>query len=133
VSENLDLVRSIYAANERGDYTSADWAHPEIEYVVADGPEPGTWTGLTEMARGMGHILRAWEGVHTKVDEFRELDPQRVLVLLHHSGRGKTSGLELDALSTQGADIVYARDGKVTKVVKYFDRDRALADLGLQG
>jgi hypothetical protein len=52
VSENLDLVRSIYAAVGHGDFGSADWPDPEIEYVMVGGPEPGSGSGLAGMATG---------------------------------------------------------------------------------
>ena len=130
-SSNLDLVRSIFTAVERGDFSSAEWADPGIEYVFADGPSPGTYTGLAGLAEAMRESLSAWEGFHIHVDEYRELDDERVLVFLRSSGRGKRSGLELDALSDQGAQMVHVREGKVTKIVVYYDRDRALADFGL--
>jgi ketosteroid isomerase-like protein len=131
MSENLDLVRSIYAAWERGDFGSADWAHPEIEYVIADGPSPGSWKGLGAMAEGQRDFLRAWEGFRSVADEYRELDDHRVLVLDHLSGRGKTSGVEVGQMRTDTASLFHVRGGKVTRLVAYLDRDRALGDLGL--
>jgi ketosteroid isomerase-like protein len=130
-SANLDVVRSIYAAWERGDYSSAEWAHPEIEFVVADGPAPGSWTGLAGMAEGWRGFMGAWEEIRTEVDEYRELDDERVLVLQHFSARGKTSGLEVGPLLTKAANLFHLRGGKVTMLVCYMDRERALADLGL--
>jgi hypothetical protein len=56
---NLDLVRSIYVAWESGDFGSAEWANPEIECVFADGPHPGTWTGLAGLARANRDFLTA--------------------------------------------------------------------------
>jgi hypothetical protein len=69
-SANIDFVRSIHAAWDRGDYSSVEWAHPEIEFVIADGTQPGR-------------------------------------------------------------NVFHLRDGKVTRLVIYHERDRALADLGL--
>jgi ketosteroid isomerase-like protein len=131
MSENLDLVRSILAANERGDYSFTDWAHADVEFVIADGPSPGRWSGLAGMTEGWLNVANAWEGLRTVADEYRELDDQRVLVLLRRRGRGKTSGLELGEIGSEGAGLFYVRVGKVTKLVVYFDRERALADLGL--
>jgi ketosteroid isomerase-like protein len=131
VSANLDLVRSIFAAWERGDYGAADWAHPEIEYVAADGPSPGAWTGLAGMVEGAREGINAWEEHRIEADEYRELDGERVLVLHHIRGRGKTSGLDLAQMRTKGAHLFHVRGGKVTRLVAYMDSERALTDLGL--
>ena len=130
-SANLDLVRSIFAAVERGDVSSAEWAHPEIEYVIADGPSPGTWTGLAGMAEGTRDYLGAWEDFRAEVDAYRELDDERVLVLIHYHGRGKASGVDLGEIGATSAQLYHVRDGKVTRWVSYWDRERAFADLGL--
>jgi ketosteroid isomerase-like protein len=130
-SANLDLVRSLYAAWERGDYSSIDWAHPQIEFVFPDGPTPGSWTGVAGMVKAWREFLSAWEEVSVEVEEYRELDGERVLVLVQYRGRGKTSGLELGQMLTKTAGLFHVRGGKVTRVVLYWDRETVLADLGL--
>jgi ketosteroid isomerase-like protein len=128
--ENLDLVRSIFAAWQRGDFTSAEWAHPEIEFVIADGPAPGSFKGLAEMAAGWREFLSAWEDFRAEqIDEYYELDGERVLALQRFSVRGKTSGLDLRQV--RGANLFHLRRGKVIRLALYWDRERALADLGL--
>ena len=131
MSANLDLVRSIIATWERGDFSSAEWADPEIEYVWADGPSPGSWTGLARMAEAWRDYLSTWEEYRTVVDEYRELDDERVLVLYAFFGRGKASGLEVGQMRGKIAGLFHLREGKVVKLVAYFDRERAFADLGL--
>jgi ketosteroid isomerase-like protein len=130
-SANLELVRSIYPAWERGDYRWADWVHPEIEFVIADGPSPGRWMGSAGIAEGWGALLRAWEGYHCYAEEYRELDSERVLVLAHFSAHGKRSELDVGQISTRTAHLFHVHGGTVTRLVVYLDRERAFADLGL--
>jgi hypothetical protein len=60
------------------------------------------------------------------------LDQERVLVVFRPSGRGKTSGMDLANVAMKGANLFHVRGGKVTRFVAYWDRSRALADLGLE-
>jgi hypothetical protein len=128
MSENLELVCSVCTPWERGGFSSTEWAHPEIEFAVADGPEPGTWRGLTGMAEGWREFATAWEDVRTEAGEYRELDNERVLVLVCSSGHGKSGGMDV---TTKAANVFHLHGGKVTRLVLYWHRDRALADLGL--
>ena len=129
----MEVVRSIFAAWDRGDYRSSDWAHPEISFVVADGPTPGSWTGVAEMAEAWREMLSAFEELRSEADEYRALDEERVLVLMHFRGRGKTSGMEVGDIQMKGANVFHVRGGKVTRLVLYWDRERAFADdVGLE-
>jgi ketosteroid isomerase-like protein len=128
-SANLDLVRSIYADWERGDYARADWADPEIEFVFADGPEPGSYQGLAGMAGAMRGWLSAWEDHRQQLEECRELDRERILVLHRFGASGKTSGVDLGQIGGDGAALFHVGDGKVTRIIVYWDRERALTDL----
>jgi ketosteroid isomerase-like protein len=125
---NLELVRAIFAAWQRGDYSTADWADPGIESVMVDGPDPGSWSGVPAMADANRDFLGAWNDWRIEAEDFRELDGERILVLTRRAGRGKRSGLQV---SEPAANLIHLRDGRVTRLVFYWERDRALSDLDL--
>jgi hypothetical protein len=83
MSENLDLVRSIYADWERGDFSQVEWADLEIEYTGVDGLLPGTSRGIQAMGAG-------WRGVELTSSQtngrggFRTCDLSRVKRALSH-------------------------------------------------
>jgi hypothetical protein len=86
--ENVTRVRSICEAWERGDFRPTDWAHPDIEFVIADGPSPGTWTGLSGLGDSWREFLNAWSDLRQHTEGYRELDGERVLVLTQLIARG---------------------------------------------
>jgi ketosteroid isomerase-like protein len=132
MSQNVDLVRSIYAAWERGEFGETDWVDPDIEFqAIGDTPSAGKSTGPQGMASYWREWLSAWEEFAVKAEEYVEVDEERVLVLVRFGGRGKTSGVEIGRIWTRGASVFHIRDGKITRLLVYTDYQRALSDLGL--
>ncbi len=67
-----------------------------------------------------------------EVGDYRPLDDERVVAVLTWTGRARSSGLDLAEMPWTGANLFQVRDGKVVKLVLYWDGKRALADLGLE-
>jgi ketosteroid isomerase-like protein len=133
MSENLQLIRSILAEWERGDFTSVHWAHPRIEFAIVDDPGSRVERGVDAMTRTWREFLTEWDDYRVEAREYHELDGERVLVSLRPQGRGKASGLEIDAAAGErrSANVFHVCHGRVTRLATYFDRHRALADVGL--
>jgi ketosteroid isomerase-like protein len=129
VAENTEIVRAIYAAWAKGDFSDTSWADPGIEFVVGDGPSRGAWHGLESMGKAWADIMLSFEDLRAKAEAFVELDRDRVLVLTRNTGRGKISGAELGDVNTSGANLFYVRDGKVVKLAVYWDRLNLISTL----
>jgi len=131
-SANLDLVRSIFADWERGDFTRADWAHPEIEFVSVSPLETVKVKGRGEISDFVRDKFGTFADWRDTAEEYRELDNRRVFVLDNMSGLGRASGVDLSQAPTRSARLFEIDRGRVTRLHVYWDRDRALADLGLE-
>jgi ketosteroid isomerase-like protein len=83
------------------------------------------------MAKGWREHLSAFTDFRAEAEEYRELEGGRVLVLHNWSGLGRSSGLSVEHMRTKSASVFHIREGKVTRLLAYWNRDRALADLGL--
>jgi ketosteroid isomerase-like protein len=131
VSANLDLVRSIYAKWERGDFSSTEWADAGIEFAFLDGPEPGCWTGIAQMADVWRRVLSEFDGFGTEGARYLELEDGRIAALTRFHGRAKQSGLELSQMPSDQLAIFEVRDGRIVRIELAWDA-AVLAHLGLE-
>jgi ketosteroid isomerase-like protein len=129
MSEPLDLVRSIYADWERGNFSREDWADPAIELVRPVSVDGDQIKGREASAGSWREWLGAWKDFRAEAHDYRVLDGERVLVFGRMRGIGRLSGTSID---TETINLFQFRDGKVVRLVLYSNRDRALADLGLE-
>ena len=83
---------------------------------------------MTEAFRDSINAVDGWGVI---ADGYRDLGGGRVLVRHRITGRGKSSGIDLAQLNTNGATLFEVSSGKVVEIIQYTDRDHAFTDLDL--
>jgi len=127
--ENVEIVREIHRAWERGDFSSTDWADPAIEFHIRSGPDDAIHHGIEAMGRAWREWLGAWEDFQMETPELIDLGDD-VLVLDKFGGRGKKSGVSIEGLPA--AALFSLRAGRVVRLGTFTDQAEALKAVGLR-
>lgn len=127
MSENLEIVRGIYAAWPRGIDAFLEALSPDIIWRFADNfvyGEVNPLVGHAALRQGSLKRLRTdWDGFDGELDELLDAGAD-IVGLGHYTGTYKATGRHLRA---QFAHIWTLRDGKVTHWRQYTDT-RQFAD-----
>ena len=134
MSENLDLVRSLYRDHfERGEFFGpAEWAHPEIECVLVDGPRPtagAAWPGWHECGKA------SWPPTTTSPPTWRSTArSMRGAFSCSFSSAGVAgrAAWRSQACPSGMHPCMTSTAAWVRRLALYWDRERAFADLGLE-
>src|SRR5436190_682712 len=121
--ENVEIVRSIYRAVERGDYSSSEWADPDIEFVAPHEERP--MRGVEAMQRSWREFLGAWKDFRAEPEEIIDAGEQ-VLVL------EKVGGSGAPAEGLRSASLFTFREGRVVRLAQYTNRAKGLEAVGLR-
>jgi ketosteroid isomerase-like protein len=123
---NAEIVRSLYERWAREE-NPGELYHPEIEWSM---PHPGGHVkGRDEVVAFLRSFIGAWDQHEMELEEVRELEDGRVLVLFTERARGRMSGVETIA---HPAGLWTLRDGKVVSFEAFGDRNEALRLAGLE-
>ncbi|HEY7150923.1 MAG TPA: nuclear transport factor 2 family protein [Solirubrobacterales bacterium] len=131
--ENVELVRKVIEAHERGDFEAVFAAyHPDIEWQLTRLPYAADFEPVYHGHEGVRTFWRtwfaAWETVSFEFEEFHDAGDS-VVAILSQRMRGRTSGLELEWNSY--GQVWTIRDGKVRRVAFFMTRAEALEAAGL--
>jgi ketosteroid isomerase-like protein len=128
--ENVRLVRKLFDVyNERSFVENENLIDPNIVWDMSrmELPDATSYTGPSEFR----DFVKAWEeGFASEYMEAEEIVDagDRVIAMVHHRGRGKISGVEVD----QHFVMVWTlRGGSAVRMEMYRTREEALEAVGL--
>jgi uncharacterized protein len=125
---NVDQARAAYAAWSARDldaFVEIFAKDVEVKPFLGRGLGASTYHGHSGLRRWYEEANEAWDLLRIEPHEFRE-NGNRLVVFLRAIGRGQGSHVEVEAELVHVAEF---RDGKVTRLEGFGDRDEALKAL----
>jgi len=129
--ENVELVRRLNDLYNTRDFDElGKLMEPDFVWEMSrvEMPDSVRHAGLTALRRFVDTWDEGFASDHVEVEEMFDAG-DRVLVVIHHSGRGRTSGIEVDQ---RYAMVWTLRDGRAVRMDMYPTRDEALEAVGLE-
>jgi ketosteroid isomerase-like protein len=127
---NVDLVRRLLDVyNERSFEQNHDLIDPDVVWDMSrvELPDAGSYSGRSELRS----FVEAWEegfvSDHLEAKETFDAG-DRVVVMVHHRGRGKSSGIDIDQ---RFAMVWTFRGGRAIRMEMYPTLEEALEAVGL--
>jgi ketosteroid isomerase-like protein len=126
--ENVEIAkRSVDAFNRRDIDALLDLVTPDCVMSSQLLDASADFQGREGVERFYTMLSESWEEFRSVIEDYRDLG-DHVLMLGRNTGRGKGSGVTVDAPT--GA-IYNFRDGKVSRIRLYLDPGEALGAAGL--
>jgi ketosteroid isomerase-like protein len=128
--ENIEIVRRIYDALNRGDWDTAFRdAHPEFEFTSPpQAPDPGTHRGRDAVEAALQDQLAAYEAWNAEPERFYERGDQ-VVAFIKVRVRPKGSNAELEI---RNGALWTIRDGVALSLRMFPEPEKALEAAGLR-
>ena len=125
--ENVEAVKAIFEHWSRGDFSSPNWADPEIEFSIP-GPDSKVHRGIEATSGAWFDFLSAFSALSIEAREIRDAGDQVVVDQVFH-GSGRGSGIPLG--DAPGGGLFTLRDGKVIRFQGFLTFQEALEAAGL--
>ena len=129
--EDVDRLRAAYEAyNRRGVEAVFELIDPDFEAETAPelSAEPDVYRGYEGIRRYFSSFEEVMEGIRFEPEEFIDAsDGEHVVVFVRVHARGKGSRFAMDE---EVADVFAVRDGRISELRLYMEREKALALVG---
>jgi ketosteroid isomerase-like protein len=122
---NVEALQRGYEALNRGDLSVVlELLHPDIAWhEPGDSPEAGTYQGRDSFERFFRGWIDSFDGFQVEPEQVVERG-DKLIAVVHQSGRGRASGIRVDA---RLAHVWTVRDGRAVRWEAVADPEDALA------